>query len=104
MSRLLFRDLLVSGVQVTPYSKEVKTKGRVDTAEFIPIVIDYCEYDVNTRLGSYQEASPMLKRAATTFRHMGRECSGRSHSSFPALTCFDFGAISYLVMLDLNWR
>lgn len=39
---------------------------------FIPMIIDYCDYDVNSRLGRLAEAGTLLKRARSCFR-VGRE-------------------------------
>ena len=40
---------------------------------FIPMIIDYYDYDMNMRLGRLEEAEKLRKRANSCFSEVGRE-------------------------------
>jgi len=40
---------------------------------FIPMIIEYCDCDINLKLGRLAEAETILKRATSYFRDVGRE-------------------------------
>ena len=40
---------------------------------FIPMIIDYCDCDINMKLGRLGEAKTLLERARNCFREVGRE-------------------------------
>ena len=40
---------------------------------FIPMIIDYCDCDINMKLGELVEAKALLERARNSFREVGRE-------------------------------
>jgi len=40
---------------------------------FIPIIIDYCDYNISIKLSRLEEAEKLLKRARSCFSKVGRE-------------------------------
>ncbi|KAI4260729.1 MAG: hypothetical protein LQ352_000121 [Teloschistes flavicans] len=40
---------------------------------FIPMIMDYCDCDINMKLGRYKDADKLLKRARSCFNEVGRE-------------------------------
>ena len=40
---------------------------------FIPMIMDYCECDVNLKLGRWEDAEELRKRARSCFSEVGRE-------------------------------
>ena len=52
--------------------------------KFTPMIIDYCDGDIHTKLGRFVEANTLLKRANDCFKEIGREYWWTGLGTFPA--------------------